>query len=736
MDLGPLYSPTRLLARPSAALRFLWFPQAAGLLGATLRAEGERLHLWIPVSFGIGIAIYFSLPVELPPWLGGVLVALAAGLTWRLRGRFLACVLVGGIGLVTLGLSVAQLRTWTVEAPVLTRTLSYTGLSGRVVSVEPGARARIVLEELEIDRLPSTRTPERVRIRLLPDETVRAGDVVRLRARLSPPPGPAAPGAFDFARQAWFERLGGVGFAFGRIERLEADEDRGFAAVVESMRQDIRDRVLVVAETGWLSIDDGAAGVMAALLTGLRGDVRDADQEAMRRAGLAHLLAISGLHIGLVAAFVLFTVRGGFALVPWIALRYPVKKWAAVIALGVAAVYLALSGATVPTQRAFLMLSIALVAILFDRLEVSMRPVAWAAFVILLLFPETLVTASFQLSFAAVVALVASYEVWSRYRRNRGEATRRRGGPGAYVAGVAATSVIASLATAPFALYHFSQVAALGIVANLVAVPLMAAVIMPAGLLALVSMPLGVDAPMLAVMGLAVEGMLWVAHLAADLPGAALRLPAMPAWAISLVALGGLWAALWQGRWRRWGLVPLVIGLASLAIVRPPDILIDARGDRRGVADGTGGWWIEGRPSAYVADVWARRAGTRSVRRWPSADAVPVGKDGGRRLVCDDLGCMLRTPDGLEIALPSDGRALEDDCRTAAAVIATVPVRGWRRTRTCSGVKTVIDRIDLRRRGSHAIWIESDGIRVRSAADSSGVRPWTPWNRPAGGDGQ
>lgn len=695
-------------------------------IGTRLAAEGERVPLWAPVAFGLGIGLYFALAAEPPAVLVVLAVCLAAAALWRARRHPAAAAVMLGALLVALGFAVAQLRAWEASAPRLERVLSYAEIEGRVASIDrQDGRQRVVLDEVAVGRPMVADPPARVRLRLLPGEDTAIGDRVRVRARLSPPPGPALPGAFDFQRMAYFQGIGAVGFAMGRVTVVEHGRPGGFSARIERMRHAIRDHL----DTRFGDAPDGRRGLAIALLTGLRGDLPAEDHQAMRVAGLAHLLAISGLHVGLVAGFVFFIVRAGLALAPPIALRFPIKKWAAIAALGAATFYLLLSGATVPTQRAYLMLLIALVALLIDRLQVTMRPVAWAALVILALFPESLATASFQLSFAAVVALIAAWEAWRTHVRRTAA-----GADGAmrlvlrgrdYLAGVAGTTVIATVATLPFAVYHFNLVPTYGLAANLVAVPLMAFVVMPFGFLALLLQPLGLDGGPLWVMGTGLDAVLATAHAVTAWPGSSLRPPAMPLWGLLVIVAGGLWLTLWTRAWRLAGLPLVVAGFVSIMLVEKPDLIVADDARRIAVYDGNGGYWLRGQPTAYAAEVWLRRAGGAEALPWPDGSV----EANGRRLSCDAIGCVLAVG-GRLIAMPQDARALDDDCATADAVVALVAVRGWRRSRTCGDVEPIIDLVDLRREGTHAIRVSREAISVRSSRAVQGDRPWSTGRPP------
>lgn len=479
-------------------------------------------------------------------------MAVSTAFGWLGRRRAVPLVAALGVGVLALGFAAAQWRTVAVQTPVLDHRLGPTNVAGRVVGVEvlPGA-SRVTLERLRIGQLSPARTPERLRVRLGGKQPrIIPGDWIRVRAILSPPPPPAAPGAFDFQRQSYFRQLGAVGFSLGSATVEEHHRAEGFAAfgfALERLRQRISERVVA-------GIDGTPGAIAAALMTGSRGAISAEVMANIRDSGLAHLLAISGLHIGLVAGIVFFGLRGALALVPPLALRYPIKKWAAMAAIAGAFAYALVAGATVPTQRAFLMIGLVLLAVLFDRRGLSMRLVAWAAFAILLFRPESLLGASFQMSFAAVVALIAVYEV-VRDRRRLDEA-----GPPSwprralhYLGGVGLTTLIAGSATAPFAIYHFNRFAVFGLAANLVAVPVTALWIMPWAVAAFLLMPFGLESVALAPMGLGIEVVVRVAETVAAWPGAVTLVPAMPVWGLAALGLGAGRRRCRSGRGGRYG---------------------------------------------------------------------------------------------------------------------------------------------------------------------------------------
>jgi competence protein ComEC len=648
---------------------------AAGWLVRELYAERDRWPLWLPAGLGLGIALYFTLPIEPPLWVGvlGLAAALVTG--WLARRR--AALALAAIGLITvfLGFTAAELRTLLVAAPVLEKRLGPIQVTGQVLTVEPrSAGGRVVLRQVDLPGFAPQAVPARVRVRLAryDDQELRPGQWIRVRAILRPPPAPSIPRAFDFARQAYFQQLGAVGYAVGRVGLVEpwgAAETGADRTLSKAWQLWWSKQRSFVARRVLASLDGDSGAVAVALMTGQRG-------------------AIS---MGLVAGLLFLGLRACLALSPRLALRFPIKKWAAVAAALGAFGYLFLVGATVPTQRAFFMIGLVLLATLMDRNPFSLRMVAWAAIAVLLIAPESLLSASFQMSFAAVTALVAGYEALTlrRFGRwgERGPATK----VGLYLGGVALTSVIAILATSSFAIFHFNRLSLYGLAANLAAVPLTALWIMPWALIALALLPFGLEGLALPPMGWGIDGMLEVAKAVSGLPGAALPVPAMPLAGLGLVCFGGLWLCLWRRPWRLAGLGAIAAGLLSLALIRPPDILVSGDGKLLAVRSPNGELWLSStKRERFVAKTWLRRAG------WDG--------ESGRLQV---------------VALVEDGRALADDCRLASVLISLEPVR-----QDCGAPAVVIDRFDLWRDGGHVLWLDAGLVQIERVTDWRGERPW------------
>jgi competence protein ComEC len=707
MSGGAAWAETEVGRPPSPAERFATRVREA--LVSTLAAERERWLLWLPVLFAAGIGVYFALAAEPPAWVApaAAVTAAAAGVLLRRRpGAILAAI---GVIAAASGMTLVQWRAHQVAAPVLERRLGPVEVEGRIISVDIRAEGRrIVLDRLEIARLPRSKTPATVRVRVREGGAVQAGDRIAMRAVLLPPPAPAAPGAYDFPRHAWFDRLGGVGYALGDIRRLDGERESDVEVWTNRARQDVVERVLA-------AVPGPAGTIVAALLTNEQGSLPPEVMEWIRDSGLAHLLSVSGLHVGLVAAIVFFAVRRSLALVPPIALRYPIKKWAALFAFAAITLYMLFVAPAVPIQRAWLMTSVVLLAVMIDRTAISMRLVAWAAFAVLVVAPESLLGPSFQMSFAAVTALIAAWEAtrtrFSAWRAHAGLLRRVWIG----LLGVAMTSLVASLATAPFALFHFNRFAAYGLVANLLAVPLTGIWVMPWAVVAFALLPFGLEAWALVPMGWGAEGIIAIAREVAGWDGAAGLWPAMPSWGLATVTCGGLWLCLWQTRWRLVGLPVVALGLASAVLERPPDILISGDGRLVAVRGADGLLQVSSdRPAKLTRETWLRRAGQdEKPAVWPR-----TGRSDDGVLSCDPASCLY-TKRGHVVALVHDASALAEDCRHATVIVATIPVR-----RRCASAEIVVDRFALWRDGGHALWLDRDGVRVESVRAARGDRPW------------
>jgi competence protein ComEC len=688
--------------------------ELASLLGSvapSLEAERARWIVWLPVLFGAGVVVYFHLAAEPALTVALAVPVMAAALKGAWRRGLAAAVVTGAVLTTCLGFAFAKARTEWVRAPVLARPMSSAEVAGYVTLVEPKAPRgqRITLRVTSISGLAHDALPRNVRIRAMRAlQGLAPGDAVQMRARLSPPAEPALPGGYDFARAAWFSGLGAIGFALKapEIDRLAGPPPRGvrIGAAIERLRQGIGARIVAVLP--------GETGAIAnSLITGERGGISEETTDAFRDSGLLHILSISGLHMVIMAGAVFVALRMLAAAFPALALRYPTKKWAAGAALLAALGYLLISGSSVATVRSFIMIAIMFLAIIVDRPAVAMRNVALAAMVILAAMPESVLDVGFQMSFAAVVSLVAVYEVVR-------ERTRDREGFGAlrrvafFLGGIVLSTVIASVAVAPFAAYHFHKSQQFALIANLIAIPICNLVVMPAGLLTLVLMPLGLEALPLTVMAWGIDVIVWTAAAVASLPGAVARIPAMPEAAFGLMVAGGLWLALWRTRWRVLGAACVAAGVALTQTLQRPDILI-----------GRGGSLVAVRGADGKLEAMSARGGNFELTRWLEHDGdarEARAAAAGRLFQCDGSGCTAKVK-GTLVAVARHPSAFADDCAKARIVLASVAAPDG-----CAGPAAVIDFPALRRGGTHALYLDEAGvIRTETVAAARGDRPWS-----------
>lgn len=659
-----------------------------GYLAATWQAEAQRRPLWLAVAFGAGTAAYFILPEEPSVWLpvafGGPGLALL--LTGHASGlRAAAWVLV----MFALGFASGLVRVAVSDALHLDRATERFEAEACIREILPRTSfTQLVADRWSADAPLPPGFAAHLRWRG-PPEDLRAGERIRVTVRLFPVDGPVYPGSYDPKRIAYFDGVGGEGWIGRSVERIGLCRE---PSLMEHARHWFRDRLL---ET----VPGVSGGLLVGVTTGWRGDIPREETNAMRDSGLGHLLAISGLHVGLVVGLIIFAVRAALALVPPLALRYPIKKWAAAAGLAAGLAYLAFSGGSVPTQRAMIMLGLVLIALLFDRIEVSMRPVAWAAVIVLAVAPESILSPSFQLSFAAVIGLVAVYETWRRHRRRQGKIGHRWPWAARYLMGVTATTLIATAATTPFAAFHFHRIALVSLAANLVAVPVFAFWLMPALVLGAFLLPFGLSDPAFAAAGVAAEVIFAIAEGLTGWDGAVAKVGVMPDWGLGLMVFGGLWWALWQERWRWAGPVIALIGLAAPLTASPPDMII---GEKH-LAFSAGGarYWLQGK-DGFVPHIWFRETGSSGLP-WP--DGVAAGSD-GRTLACDAQACIYATPAGrLSVVMdPAAGR----ECGQAAFAVSRWPARGCARW--------------PRHGESLAVWLRGGVAHVESSW--AGKRPW------------
>lgn len=684
-----------------------------------MQNQRERWIFWLPVPVAFGIAFYFGLRGE-PPLLIGTLVGLALLPLLRAfyRNQVLFIPLLAVV-LAVAGFAAGQWRTHAVAAPVLEKRSYTVTLRGKVAEVQPQPKNfRIVLEDFSVvkGRIFQDDLPRRVRIRLKNNDPAvpEAGEVVEVRAALLPLSAPVMPGAFDFQRHAFFQGLGGTGYALGNLEVVQARPRGEF--FFEKLRRHIREKIFAAIE------DRDRAALITAFMIGEDRGISAKDWEVARLSGIAHLIAISGSHFVLIAGFPFFFVRAALAAIPYVALRWPVKKIAAAVAMAVSVFYMLLIDSPIPAQRAVIMTCVVMTAIMLDRNPFTLRLAVFAAFVLFALSPESLMGPSFQMSFAAVVGLIAFYEStadwWKKHFRDADWSKRYA----LYMLGCFATTLVASAATAPFALYHFGRMPLIGgLAANMVAVPVSSFVTFPIGLFSCLLMLAGLEKYPLILTEKSVDVFMYVAEVISRWEYAGWQSNGFAGWILGVMTLGGIWICAWRG-WIRWlGIAPVLAAVLMASLMPRADVLISGSGELFALRAPDGKIWFSTlTKEKFVREQWLAREGQgASVRGWPKGD-LPGGE--GDFLACREKACRAQLK-GAVISFLHVAEAAAEECNIADVMVSKAAIK---LPASCKKRITVIDRWKLRENGAYAIYLdEAKTPRMVNVRDTRGQRPWT-----------
>ncbi len=682
-------------------------------------AEHRRFFLWMPAALGTGIVLYFIADREPSlPLVAGLTIVLAA-LALAARRHAVAFRALVAVAAVFGGMTAAGWRTARLAAPVLDRIRIVT-VQGTIEEMDFRREgARFILRVAASDDLDPDRTPYRLRLTTRRTPAVEAGAFVELKARLLPPSRAAQPGGYDFARDAWFARIGAVGNVLGRVEVADRPEppDLGLraAAAIDRARNALARRVD-------RTVGGDAGAIAAAMVTGKRDLLSDEAKSLIREAGIFHVVTISGVQMTLVAGIFFVGLRRLLALSRTLALDGATKKWAAGAAMVAAVAYDIATGSRVGTERALFMTLIVLAAVILDRRALTMRNLALAALAVLLLEPEALLGASFQLSFAAVAALVAVYEARAAAApRDDVVVPARAGGGGGWFARrrghglrqALFATFCATSATAPFMAYGFHEVNPYVLLGNPLTLTIIEVFAVPGALLGTLLYPLGLDAFVWHYVGAGIAIIMWAARLVGSLPGASLHLPAFAPWSLAFFAFAVLSAVIWRSPVLRLTAVPLAaIGLLGAASGPAFDVAVAQGGDAVAVRGADGRLTVVGsRPSAFDAEQWLRA----------DADGRPA-KGVIDKQACDKAGCVAYLPNGRAVAVDFEASAFAEDCARASIVVTPLlaPVG-------CAA-PLVIDRDSLKRTGSVTLSAVagSDGFTTRAVRGVDEDRPWSP----------
>ncbi|WP_375392872.1 ComEC/Rec2 family competence protein [uncultured Sphingomonas sp.] len=691
--------------------QFRWPPDAA--IERWLEAERDQLPLWLPVALGGGITAWLLLP-DAHGWAVALLVCLAVGLGALALGRHGRLLRAIGLGALAAALGVALVwwRAERVAAPVLGGPALAT-FTADVEQVEPLAARGLVRLTLATrpgatdDKQGAVALPPRVRVNVQAEDApagLAAGAVVKLRARLMPPPGAGVPGAYDYARQAWFDGVGGTGRGFAPVTIVTPG--RGGGGLRASLTRHITSK-----------LPGSQGGIAAALATGDMGAITQDDSDAMRRAGLAHLLSVSGLHITAAVGATMLLVMRLLALSEWLALRVRLPLVAGAAGAAAAIGYTALTGWQVPTIRSCVAALLVLAALAMGREAVTLRLLAVGATAVLLVRPEALAGPSFQLSFAAIAAIIALHdhprvaEWFGPHEEGRWPRLARE------TASLLLTGLTVELALMPISVYHFHRAGIYGAAANIIAIPLTTFVTMPLEALALVLDAVGLGAPAWWLTGKSLQLLLWLAHIVASAPHAVTALPSMPDGAFGLMVAGGLWIALWRTRWRRLGVLPLAVGAGWALATPPPDLLVTGDGKHLAVRTADGGLaLLRDRAGDYTQMMLAASGG---------ADGELPLLDEQKNARCSDDLCLAEVTAGgrrwrvaaTRSSYPLDAGPLSEQCQAADIVVSE-----RRLPRGCRPRWLRLDRPVLEKSGGVAISLAAG--RVETVKVAGDRHPW------------
>jgi len=692
---GALTGP---FARPQSFLQRLW---------SDVEAQGQRLVLWAPLLLLIGNWSYFQSRFEPGLWPVLDLGVAALALFWLGRRFRLAIV----IALLISGFVLAKVRQDYIATPLLASPVSQSDVTGIVADVESRDRSRLVMlvEVQSASHVPEDQIPRRLRVTAFSKTKILIGDTVSFSASLMPLPRPVEPGGFDYGRMLYFWSVGGTAHVKGEVTTHEApiswryELRRQFHALRSVMGERIT------------SVIPGPLGAFAnALITGERAAIPDSMNASLQISGLYHILSISGLHMTLVAGGVFWAVRALLALFPGFALRHPIKKYAAGAALFVGVIYMLLADFGAATERSYIMIAVMFFAILVDRPAISLRNLAISAIIILIVTPEESTGASFQMSFLAVMALVAFFEWWQA-RSIDAKAfelplwLRFLKSLWWWIAASVLTTLVAGSASTIAALYHFGRASPYGVVANAVVLPITEFLVMPEALAAALLMPFGLEEWPLQVMHFGLWLTMQISDTAAHWPNANLMV-AQPSLLGTVLLAFGLYVACMAARSVKLiGVVAMIAGVVFFNLPQRPDILIEERAGNVAIRNNGGELVLaSGTAGKFSTTKWLTTNGELSS---PFEAAARPGWS------CVEESCFAELK-GLQVGYLHKQQGITD-CPPVDIVIADFPLR-----EVCKDAKLRIDRFDVWRNGAHAIYIDNGLIRVASSREEQGERPW------------
>ncbi len=670
------------------------------------RAEAERHFLWLPICFGAGIGLYLSLSAEpsvyllTTLWLAALVPTI---LLWQKARPVCIGLMVALSGLLWAGVFTHMTPQRILHEPLSVR--SVIGIVKDIVRTEHGYR--FTLDHLTIEDLQPERTPNQIRLSIrLKKGTSPAlphiGDGIRIRAGLRPPMGPALPHGFDFARYFYFRDIGAIGYGLPPWEVIAQGAKPGLVSDFSDWRVRITEDIITTLGAG-----KGSGGIAAGLITGDARAISEEDFKALRASNLYHIIAISGEHMVVIAGVIFIALRLLVLALPRrFSQRPEVKSIAAALTLLLVTGYLFVTGLPISAVRAYVMIFLVLLAVILQRRVNSMRSLAITALLMLAYDPSVLIEPGFQLSFAATLAIITLIETTLLRPRASPEPGRIRKAM-RLLTTMLCISVVAEAATAPLVIAQFNNFSLYGVLANMLATPVVSLFLMPTVALYFILLPFGLEHLALACMDWGIQVLLAISHWVAGLPHAQMFVPSLPSYGIALFALGLAWLCLWQTRVRLAGLVAIVLSVATIGSNQLPDMLVGEQLKQIVIRTSEGYALARGRASSMIPELWANGLGYDML---PEADK-PAWR-------CDRQGCVAQI-NGKVIAFPIDPSALAEDCTHASLILTSY----WR-MRCPESQAAVMDARALRGSNVVAFWFDKDTMRYEASSDWQGKRPW------------
>ncbi|WP_265030630.1 ComEC/Rec2 family competence protein [Wolbachia endosymbiont (group B) of Athalia cordata] len=656
--------------------------------------EKYNLILWFPVFQCAGILTYFSLNFEpscaftisIFLLLSPILILIAI----LYRKYAILCI---SLIAVLIGFTASKFRTDSVNTHILDKERYVKDIVATVKDINnKGSYEQFLLYEIKNTKFKLDSI--RISVRTKAEEGIKIGDQVKLSAKLFPPKIAPSEYAYDFARIAYYQKINATGFATSKIVLYKKAEARKFQEYIESFRQ-------YIYENLQQNTKKPHADIISALLIGKKDGIDQKTMNAIRDSGIAHLFAISGLHLSFVAGLFFIVFRNLFAISETLTLKYNTKKISAFFTILPTTFYLLITGMQISAQRAYIMVILVLVAIMIERKYRGLIAIAFAASVILIVEPEAILKPGFQMSFSAVLALVASYQI----NANKFLKIIK------YFVSIMISSIIASLATVPYTIYNFNYFSISGIITNLIAIPIVTLIIIPLGIIYVLLIPLGTQWIITPLMERPIDSVLYITNAIANLQYLVIPIRTFPASSIIIITLGLLWLCLWERNWRFFGIFFILLGIFSSAMYRTPDILVSA--DNLAVKEGDNLLYSLTRKNRnFVVKTWAKQNGQNQIVNHTKFS------NSNKRLKCNDYGCIYNKGNNKSVLLAHKREDILENCNNVDLVIQLSKFNHP----ACN--TKIIKYSDLEVYGTHSIWLTNSGVNV------SKVRSNRPWHKP------